>query len=171
MSDIIFRSTAIVIFCLHCLGCSFGRTRSAESIDLGNLKSLEDPTVTIEQINRSPHTYRITTNHSPLFLTALKECGYSDRVSSLGTTRSLFVGMRDLQIINQTKIELNGRDFLHSILLASYNDTNLNINTFSMREGDCVSDYVIWNNVNVTKSIDNLLAEKIIMRIISLMDS
>lgn len=93
------------------------------------------------------YTFTISGDEAPTYLTAIKDCSLSKKVSYLTTTRQLFVGFDKLRMIKQIKTE---EDMLLSTATAFLDGANLNLVVFSHKTNKCITDFVFWMNGDTT---------------------
>lgn len=101
----------------------------------------------MEELQRSPYLYRLQFQEEALpslYVTLLEECSLADTLGERATTRQLFIGLKDLAILEQKRITLKGQSVVRSLAEARLEDVPLAMITYSFRNQDCVRDYVSW---------------------------
>ena len=81
---------------------------------------------------------------SPVFVTAVEECPIPLSRTPLATTRQLLVGLDNLSLDGSEKIQLNARPATRTRARASLDDTPLILVVYTVRNQDCIRDYVTW---------------------------
>lgn len=143
--------------------CSLLGNTTVESVTLPANPSLEQ--ISFEQISSSPNLYRkrgtsINGEYS-VYMTAIKQCEVAEALSSIATTRQLLVGLRDIKVERQESTHLAGNRALLSVLDATLDGVPLKIALYTLRDQDCVTDYVIWLSEQDKKSLKALFEREL----------
>ncbi len=77
-------------------------------------------------------------------MTAMQQCGVSEKLSYQATTRQLLVGMTKLNLIDQTSISIEDARLLRSIFRGLIDADTILGASFTKRSGDCITDLVVW---------------------------
>ena len=105
----------------------------------------EVPGYELIEVGTDPFTYRLNNTETGEFITAVRNCSFSEKTSVESTTRQLLVGLERLHISRQDSVEINGERFLRSHIDAQLEGRPVKMATYSYRLGRCVSDLVIWS--------------------------
>lgn len=83
-------------------------------------------------------------SENPLFVTVLRDCSISEKFSHRATTRQLLVGFSHLKVLNQEPVALGEQKVLRSVVAGILDVEPVYVSTFTLRNGSCVTDLVIW---------------------------
>lgn len=132
----------IVVAFLHS-GCSVFEPVPARSLPIVKAGMPEQ----VSELRKSPYVYLLTFPDRPipdLYLTVLEECNLAETLSGNATTRQLFIGLKQLSIENQKRLKVGDRTIFRSVARARLEEVPLTVVSYSLRDKDCVRDYVSW---------------------------
>ena len=171
--DYVVRTTACTALMLVVSSCSFSIFSSDDAV------SLNPPVPSSKQVDqefsdsdfllvsRDPYVFKTTlppahqqdAPQQELFFTAIEDCSVGENVSKVGAARQLFIGLSDLQILEQEEYTVSSptgstHKGLRSVVSAKMDSEPLSIMSFSLRRGECVRDYVAWKAAPTQSSVD-----------------
>lgn len=88
--------------------------------------------------------YRCQTDGEDVFMTSLRDCSSSEKMSFQATTRQLFVGLMGLKVLSQEAVSLGDVKALQSVVRGTVDADPVVMATFTFRKNGCVTDLVIW---------------------------
>lgn len=123
--------------------CSF--SSSAQSSFL-NIKGSALSELGLERISSNPLIYRLASSSlpSPMFASFIRECPVKSETGLAATTRELFIGFDNLQILTQEEKDLDGTKYYLSRASATIDGTSVSLFSVSMHEEQCVKDGIFW---------------------------
>lgn len=130
---------------------SFFSSRTSVSLQLPEptAESLP-PEISLEEVSKDPHLYKLRYEKdesiSPWFMTTLKECGLKKSGTLKASARQLLVGLKNLSIQDQKKVEMNRIPLVLSLAEATLDNTPLLLASYSVLKGDCSLDLIVWGN-------------------------
>lgn len=140
-------STLFLALLLSLPGCggSSALGPAPEGVPLDYSSISDSPTCSSsEEISDDPPVYRCDTASGHLFISSLKDCSASEKLSFQATTRQLFVGVTGLTVLSQEPVSFGQRRALQTIVTGTLDAQILSVSTFTFREKGCVTDVVVW---------------------------
>ncbi len=165
-------------FAISLTSCSIFFSDSSDPQHL-SLSVASDQNWSIESIQENPALYRLTSREldstDSYYLTSIKDCSFNKPISTQVTTRQLLVGLTNIHIRHQEKLELGQTPLLISILEADLDSEPLLMACYTVQQGNCITDVVVWSaetmpdkirpHLQMTKLVD--LAETLFPAVIN----
>lgn len=101
----------------------------------------------LEEVSKDPRVYRIkdpSLGEKKVFFTVIKECPVKEDRTLFATTRSLFIGLEQLNIFRQSELQFENLLLLKSEATAVVEGNRISLLVFSERTQDCVRDLLVW---------------------------
>ncbi|MFO0416791.1 MAG: hypothetical protein ACK5Y6_05835 [Pseudomonadota bacterium] len=123
-------------------GCSSGPAPTAVPLESLNLRA--DSCEMLSKPPRSPVVYRCPTQGSPVFVTTVKDCSISEKLTFQTTTRQLFVGVVGMQVVSQAPVSLGSTHALQTVVTGTIDAEPVMMSSFTFRDEGCIDDIIIW---------------------------
>ena len=125
--------------------CSILKNSNSSSIPLPE----QSGEISFVEVSKDPFLYRITgtsiEDDKRYFATAIQECGVRKATPSTATTRQLFVGFSNINLIRQEPLEVEGKRALTSHLTAVLDEQPVKLASVTVRREECVTDVLYWS--------------------------
>jgi hypothetical protein len=108
-------------------------------------KALSAPRANLlKQLSSSPMLYQVQVEGEPVYLTLIETCDSIKKLNPEASTRRLFVGLRDIEVLHQESIEVRGSPVVTTSVEASYDQSQISLMTLSAWENNCLFDLAFW---------------------------
>ena len=122
----------------------------------------------VSELQKTPYLYYLSFADKtlpPLYVTLLEECEITESLTERATTRQLFIGLEDLTIKEQSRVQVGSDTLVRSLAHARMEDIPLTVISYSLRKKDCVRDYVSWIPDQPIESIDQDILEELYFKL------
>lgn len=98
----------------------------------------------LKQLSTSPALYQVQAEGEPIYLTLIETCDSIKKLNPEASTRRLFVGLRDIEVMHQESFEVRGSTVVSASVEASYDQEKISLMTLSAWENNCLFDLALW---------------------------
>lgn len=141
----LFPAAAVILAtCLPFLiSCSFSRSTAITTPAI----TAQNATFQLERVSSDPSVYLVkdsTLGERKVFVSVFKECPVKKDRDLTATTRSLFVGLEQLDITKQSAFQYQDSTILESEATGVVDGQPISLLVYSERTNNCLRDLLLW---------------------------